>query len=133
MSYLGEETIIALDSSDISKEFGGNGMEGMEMGRDASRDTKAMEHNMLCASLPYSPRWAKGPGARISGGNPVKTATICLLPFLGVLGLCGCISRRSGYAASNTEVHLGMTYHEVIAQLGNPSYLRPLPEGHEAL
>ena len=51
MSHLGQETIIALDSSDISKEFGGEGMEGMEKGYDASRDTTAMGHNILCASL----------------------------------------------------------------------------------
>lgn len=51
MSHLGQETIIALDSSDISKEFGGEGMEGMGKGYDASRDTTAMGHNILCASL----------------------------------------------------------------------------------
>ena len=51
MSHLGQETIIALDSSDISKEFGGGGMEGMEKGYDTSRDTTAMGHNILCASL----------------------------------------------------------------------------------
>lgn len=56
-----------------------------------------------------------------------------LLLLLGALGLCGCISRRSGYAASTADICLGMTYREIIAQLGNPSYVRPLPEGHEAL
>ena len=47
--------------------------------------------------------------------------------------LCGCISRRSGYAASSADVRPGMTYREVIAQLGNPSFVRQLPEGTEAL
>ena len=56
MSQLGQETIIALDSSDISKEFGGLGMEGMEKGYDASRDTTAMGHNILCASLVHRHR-----------------------------------------------------------------------------
>lgn len=37
--------MIAVDSGDISKEFGGAGMEGMEMGCDASRGvTAAGEH-----------------------------------------------------------------------------------------
>ncbi|MGN0886327.1 MAG: hypothetical protein ACI4RT_04935 [Candidatus Spyradenecus sp.] len=58
---------------------------------------------------------------------------LSLLLLLGALGLCGCISRRSGYAASNAELRLGMTYREVVAQLGNPSYVRALPEGTEAL
>ena len=43
-----------------------------------------------------------------------------LLLLLGALGLCGCISRRSGYAASTADIRLGMTYREIIAQLGNP-------------
>ena len=45
------DTFIALDSSDISKEFGGGGMEGMEMGYDASRGVAAMGHNVLCAAV----------------------------------------------------------------------------------
>ena len=45
------DTFIALDSSDISKEFGGGGMEGMEMGYDASRGVTAMGHNVLCAAV----------------------------------------------------------------------------------
>ena len=45
------DTFIALDPSDISKEFGGSGMEGMEMGYDASRGVTAMGHNVLCAAV----------------------------------------------------------------------------------
>lgn len=55
------------------------------------------------------------------------------LLLLGAGLLCGCISRRSGYAASNSDIHPGLTYRDVIARLGNPSFVRPLPAGHEAL
>ena len=55
------------------------------------------------------------------------------LLLLGAALLCGCISRRSGYAAVNGDLRPGLTYRDVIAQLGNPSFVRSLPDGHEAL
>jgi hypothetical protein len=58
------DTFMALDSSDISKEFGGG---GMEMGHDASRGVAAMGHNVLCAAvvtrrraMPLCMRFLKG-------------------------------------------------------------------------
>ena len=51
MALVGPDSVIAVDSGDISKEFGGNGMEGMEMGYDASRGTLAMGHSLLCAAV----------------------------------------------------------------------------------
>lgn len=51
VALVSRDTFIALDSSDISKEFGGRGMEGMEMGYDASRGVAAMGHNILCAAV----------------------------------------------------------------------------------
>ena len=48
---VGRDTIIAVDSGDISKEFGGAGMEGMEPGYDASRGVVAMGHSLLCAAV----------------------------------------------------------------------------------
>ncbi len=53
---IGRDTVIALDGGDISKEFGGKGMEGMEMGYDASRDVVAMGHNLLAAAVVNAPR-----------------------------------------------------------------------------
>ena len=50
------DTVIAIDGGDLSKEFGGKGMEGMEMGYDASRDATAMGHTLLCAALVNAPR-----------------------------------------------------------------------------
>lgn len=46
-----DESTFALDFSDISKEFGGAGMEGMAMGRDGSRGVTAMGHDFVCVSL----------------------------------------------------------------------------------
>lgn len=51
LSLVGNDTVIAVDSGDISKEFGGAGMEGMEMGYDASRGVTAMGHSLLCAAV----------------------------------------------------------------------------------
>jgi len=46
-----DDLTFALDFSDISKEFGGEGMEGMAMGWDGSRGVKAMGHDFVCVSL----------------------------------------------------------------------------------
>ena len=50
VALVGRDTVIAVDSGDISKEFGGAGLEGMEMGFDASRGVVAMGHSLLCAA-----------------------------------------------------------------------------------
>jgi len=44
-------TTLAVDFSDISKEFGGEGMEGMEMGYDGSRHCTAMGHDFISVAL----------------------------------------------------------------------------------
>ena len=46
-----DEATLAVDFSDISKEFGGDGMEGMEMGYDGSRHCTAMGHDFISVSL----------------------------------------------------------------------------------
>ena len=45
-----KKSTIAVDLSDISKAFGGKGMEGMQMGYDGSRKTTAMGHT-FCAAV----------------------------------------------------------------------------------
>ena len=50
VALVGRDTVIAVDAGDISKEFGGAGMEGMEPGYDASRGVIAMGHSLLCAA-----------------------------------------------------------------------------------
>ena len=46
-----ERTTFAIDFSDISKEFGGSGMEGMEPGYDGSRGCTAMGHDFISISI----------------------------------------------------------------------------------
>lgn len=55
------------------------------------------------------------------------------LAMIGVAGLCGCISRRSGFAVASGDIHPGMTYREVVEQLGNPAFVRPVADGEEAV
>ncbi len=45
-----DATTFAVDFSDVSKEFGGAGMEGMAMGWDGSRGVAAMGHDFVCVS-----------------------------------------------------------------------------------
>ena len=51
-----DDETYAVDFSDISKEFGGEGMEGMAMGWDGSRGVTAMGHDFICVSL-VGARW----------------------------------------------------------------------------
>ena len=46
-----DEATLAVDFSDLSQEFGGDGMEGMEMGCDGSRRCTAMGHDFISVSL----------------------------------------------------------------------------------
>lgn len=53
-----------------------------------------------------------------------------LLLLALALGLTvGCVSRRAGYAALEVEPALGTPYREVLAELGNPTAVRPLRQG----
>ena len=45
-----DDATCALDFSDVSKEFGGGGMEGMAMGWDGSRSVTAMGHDFISTS-----------------------------------------------------------------------------------
>lgn len=51
VALISEETTIAVDKSDISKEFGGEGMEGMAMGYDGSRGVLSMGHDVIAAGI----------------------------------------------------------------------------------
>ena len=75
---IGLDTVIAVDSGDISKEFGGKGMEGMEMGYDASRGVTAMGHSLLCAAIVLRRR------ATGTNGYNVRTGEYCDLIKAGV-------------------------------------------------
>ena len=82
----------AIDFSDISKEFGGAGMEGMSMGWDGSRGVQAMGHDFLCVShvgadcreaLPVYASLAKG---RRSKGSMLDTAINAVMERTGGRG-----------------------------------------------
>jgi hypothetical protein len=45
------DTPVAVDCSDLSKEFGGEGMEGMELGRDGSTGGRSMGHLFVSAAV----------------------------------------------------------------------------------
>ena len=51
LPHVGERTTFALDFSDISKEFGGKGMEGMAPGYDGSRHVTALGHDFVAVSI----------------------------------------------------------------------------------
>ena len=61
VALVGRDTVVAVDSGDVSKEFGGAGMEGMEMGYDASRGVVAMGHSPRPLPRPL-PGLCKNPG-----------------------------------------------------------------------
>lgn len=50
------DSIIAIDATDISKAYGGRGIEGMAMGWDGSLKVKAMGYDALAAGLVYGRR-----------------------------------------------------------------------------
>lgn len=53
--FVQDDATIAFDQSDISKEFGGKGMEGMAKGYDGSRGVIAMGHDVRSSgSIPMS-------------------------------------------------------------------------------
>lgn len=56
LRYIQRDTFIAVDFTDLSKEFGGEGMEGMSKGLDASRDVIAMGHSILAATINHNRR-----------------------------------------------------------------------------
>lgn len=82
----------AIDFSDISKDFGGKGMEGMAMGWDGSRGITAMGHDFICVSLVGSkyrearPVYAKLARGRKSKDELHKQALKAVMEKTGGLG-----------------------------------------------
>ena len=68
-----DDETYAVDFSDISKEFGGEGMEGMAKGWDGSRGVTAMGHDFICVSL-VGARWreAQPVYAKLAKGRKSK-------------------------------------------------------------
>ena len=87
-----DDATYAVDFSDVSKEFGGDGMEGMAMGWDGSRGVKAMGHDFISVSLvgaefrearPVYVKLAKG---RRSKGELLEEGLDALMEATGGLG-----------------------------------------------
>ena len=86
---VGPGTTIAVDLGDISKEFGGGGMEGMAMGYDGSRGVTAMGHDLVsAAAVPCGRGRAVPIAVRLHKGR--RRA------WTKVRGLCDAIMERTG-------------------------------------
>ena len=87
-----DDETYAVDFSDISKEFGGEGMEGMAMGWDGSRGVTAMGHDFICVSLvgakwrEAQPVYAKLAKGRKSKGELHGEALDAVMEATGGLG-----------------------------------------------
>lgn len=87
-----DDATFAVDFSDISKEFGGEGMEGMAMGWDGSRGVTAMGHDFVCVSLVGAgcrearPVYAKLAKGRKSKGELLAGALDAVMERTGGLG-----------------------------------------------
>lgn len=93
---VGGGTSLAVDFSDISKEFGGEGMEGMELGWDGSRHCKAMGHDFICVSVVGAgvrealPLYAKLGMGRHSKGELLDGAIAAVMEATGGKGRLVC-------------------------------------------
>lgn len=87
-----DDETYAVDFSDISKEFGGDGMEGMARGWDGSRGVTAMGHDFICVSLVGAayrearPVYAKLAKGRKSKGELLSEALDAVMERTGGLG-----------------------------------------------
>lgn len=89
---VGERTTLAVDFSDISKEFGGAGMEGMEEGWDGSRGCTAMGHDFISVSIVGAdhrdalPLYARLGRGRHQKDDLLRTAISAVMERTGGLG-----------------------------------------------
>lgn len=89
---VGRATTLALDFSDLSKPFGGKGMEGMAMGWDGSRHCKAYGHDFISVSIvgpgfaDAVPVYVKIARGRRSKGNLLNAAIETVKKVVGENG-----------------------------------------------
>ncbi len=53
--------------------------------------------------------------------------------MVGLLALIGCTSRRTGYAVDEWQPTPNCTYYEALAHLGNPTTIKSIDSGTEAV
>ena len=115
---VGRDTVIAVDSGDISKEFGGAGMEGMEMGYDASRGVVAMGHSLLCAAVVARRRAAPLRLALLKGRKGLPDAEIALYDaIVGAVGANGIPVHDRGFDSEGFVGHAIRSGHRAVVRV----------------
>ena len=117
VTLVGRDTVIAVDSGDISKEFGGAGMEGMEMGYDASRGVDAMGHSLLCAAVVARRRAAPLRLALLKGRKGLPDAEASLFDaIVGAVGDDGILAHDRGFDSKGFVCHAIRSGHRAVVR-----------------
>ena len=117
VALVGRDTVIAVDSGDISKEFGGAGMEGMEMGYDASRGVVAMGHSLLCAAVVARRRAAPLRLALLKGRRGLPDAETALFDaVVGAVGDSGIPVHDRGFDSEGFVGHAIRSGHRAVVR-----------------
>ena len=117
VALVGRDTVIAVDSGDISKEFGGAGMEGMEMGYDASRGVIAMGHSLLCAAVVARRRAAPLRLALLKGRRGLPDAEAALFDaIVGAVGDNGIPVHDRGFDSEGFVGHAIRSGHRAVVR-----------------
>ena len=118
LEMVGRDTTIAVDSGDISKEFGGAGMEGMEMGYDASRGVVAMGHSLLCAAVVLRRRAAPLRLALLKGRKGLLDAETALFDaIVGAVGDNGIPVHDRGFDSEGFIAHAIRSGHRSVVRI----------------
>jgi len=118
VGLVGRDTVIAVDSGDISKEFGGAGMEGMEMGYDASRGVTAMGHALLCAAVVLRRRAAPLRLALLKGRKGLPDEEIALFDaIVGAVGDNGIPVHDRGFDSERFVAHALRSGHRGVVRV----------------
>ena len=117
VALVGRDTVVAVDSGDISKEFGGAGMEGMEMGYDASRGVVAMGHSLLCAAVVARRRAAPLRLALLKGRKGLPDAETALFDaVVGAVGDNGIPVHDRGFDSEGFVGHAIRSGHRAVVR-----------------
>lgn len=118
VALISRDTIIAIDSGDISKEFGGKGMEGMEMGYDASRGVTAMGHSLLCAAVVVRKRAVPLQLSLLKGRKGLPDAEINLFDkIIASTGDKGIIVQDRGFDSERFVSHAIQSAHRSVVRI----------------
>ena len=117
VALVGRDTVAAVDSGDVSKELGGAGMEGMEMGYDASRGVTAMGHSLLCAAVVARRRAAPLRLALLKGRRGLPGAEAELFDaVVGAVGDDGILVHDRGFDSKGFVGHAIRSGHRAAVR-----------------